>query len=239
MKENRMLFIQIPSKLREAINKMKIIAYNISSCTQKKLDELYKQEADVYVIPEMARDVKIPDGYFMKWAGNNKSKGLGIIFNNAVVPECYDENLPYAIPLRYEDLFILAFWPTKIDKNESYTQIATHILNHYSTQLKSRDSIVTGDFNLYHKNDKPNKDADILVIDKLLQSFGMKSIYHELRGESFGNETKKTYFHQFKEDNPFFLDYTYYTHENLKITKYELLPWDAKFSDHRGQVIEL
>lgn len=216
---------------------MKIIAYNINSCTQQKLNELYKQDADVYVIPEMARDVKIPDGYFMQWTGKYESKGLGIIFRNADVPDCYDEFLPYAIPLRYENLFILAFWPTKIDKKESYTKIAKRILNHYSEELKVHNSIITGDFNLYHKKDKPNKDADILEIDKLLQSFGMKSVYHELRGESFGSETKKTYFHQFKENNTFFLDYTYYSHENLKITKYELLPWDAKFSDHRGQVI--
>lgn len=218
---------------------MKIVSYNISSCTQKKVDFLFTLDADVYVVPEMARDINIPDSYFMHWAGNNKSKGLGIIYKNAIVPECYDESLPYAIPLRYEDLFILAFWPTKIDKSKSYTQIATQILNHYSEQLKSRDSIVTGDFNLFHKNDKPNKDADILEVDKLLQSFGLKSAYHELRGESFGSETKKTYFHQYKEDNPFFLDYTYYTQKNLTIKKYELLPWEKEFSDHRGQLIEL
>lgn len=218
---------------------MKILSYNISSCTQQKLDELFKQNADVYVIPEMARDVKIPDGYFMKWTGKYSSKGLGIIFNNAYVPDCYDKSLPYAIPLRYEDLFILAFWPTKIDKTESYTQIAKRILNHYAPELKARDSIVTGDFNLYHKNDKSNKDADILEIDKLLQTCRLKSIYHEKSGKAFGEETENTYFHQFKADNPFFLDYTYYSHENLNITKYEFLPWDAKFSDHRGQIIEL
>ena len=218
---------------------MKIVSYNISSCTQHKLDELFKHKADVYVIPEMARDVKIPDGFFMKWSGKYPSKGLGIIYNNAYVPKCYDENLPYAIPLRYEDLFILAFWPTKIDKTETYTQIAKRILNHYSAELKARDSIVTGDFNLYHKNDKPNKDADILEIDQLLQSCGLKSVYHENTGKAFGEEIEKTYFHQFKKDKPFFLDYTYYTKENLKITKYELLPWDEKFSDHRGQIIEL
>ena len=217
---------------------MRIISYNISSCSQHKLDELFKREAEVYVIPEMARDVKIPDGYFMKWAGKYSSKGLGIIFNNAYVPDCYDETLPYAIPLRFEDLFILAFWPTKIIKNESYTQIAKRILDHYSAELKAHKSIVTGDFNLYYKKDNPNKDADILKIDQLLQSCGLKSVYHEKTGKAFGEESEKTYFHQFKADNPFFLDYTYYSHENLNISKYELLPWDSKFSDHRGQVIE-
>lgn len=218
---------------------MKIVSYNINACTQEKVDFLLSLGADVYVVPEIAKNVKIPDGYFMKWTGKYESKGLGIIYTNADVPKCYDETLPYAIPLKYENLFILAFWPTKIYKTESYTQIAKQILYHYYAELKAHDSIITGDFNLYYKNDKPNKDADILEIDKLLQSFGMKSVYHELRGETFGSETKKTYFHQFKEDNPFFLDYTYYTQKKLQIKKYELLPWDKEFSDHIGQVIEI
>lgn len=214
---------------------MKIISYNISACTQQKLDKLLEQKADVYVIPEMAKNVKIPDGYFMKWTGNYKSKGLGTVFNNAVVTESFDETLPYAIPIKYEDLFILAFWPTKIENNQTYTKIARKIIEHYADDLKQNDSIITGDFNLYHKNGSPNKAADILEINDLLNSLGFKSTYHELRGEAFGNESKKTYFHRFNEYDTFFLDYTY---SNFPIKKYELLPWDKVFSDHRGQVIE-
>lgn len=214
---------------------MKIISYNISACTQQKLDKLLEQKADVYVIPEMAKNVKIPDGYFMKWTGNYKSKGLGIVFNNAVVTESFDETLPYAIPIKYEDLFILAFWPTIIENNQTYTKIARKIIEHYADDLKQNDSIITGDFNLYHKNGSPNKAADILEINDLLNSLGFKSTYHELRGEAFGNESKKTYFHRFNEYDTFFLDYTY---SNFPIKKYELLPWDKVFSDHRGQVIE-
>ena len=239
MKENLMLFIQIPSKSGEVINKMKIIAYNISSCTQQKLDELYKQEADVYIVPEIAKDVKIPDGYHNIWNGKYPPKGLGIIFNNAFVHKSYDKSLPYAIPIKHEDIFILAFWPTKMEKNQSYTKIARQIIEHYADDLKSNASIITGDFNLYHKESVPNKAADILEIDKLLQEYGLKSVYHEITGQHFGEETEKTYFHQFKNDNPFFLDYTYYSQNLLKIKKYELLPWDAKFSDHRGQMIIL
>ena len=218
---------------------MKILSYNINSCNQQKLDELFKHKADVYVIPEMSKDVKVPEGYLMKWVGKYPSKGLGVIYNNTCDSDnVIDESLSYAIPLYYKDLFILAFWPTKNDKKESYTQIAKQILNHYSAELQTHNSIVIGDFNLYHKNDKPNKDADILEIDQFLQSCRLKSFYHEITGKAFGEEIEKTYFHQYKADNPFFLDYTYYSYENLKITKYELLDWDTKFSDHRGQIIE-
>ena len=214
---------------------MKIISYNINLCTQAKLDELFKQNANVYVIPEMANDVKIPDGYFMKWYGKYPSKGMGIIYNNGSIPECFDESLSYAIPLQYKNFFILAFWPAKIEKSESYTQIAKKILNHYASELKSDKTIITGDFNLYHKKDKPNKDADLLEFDKLLKDYGLKSIHHTKTGEAFGEEKENTYYHQFKKDNPFFLDYTY---ANFEVIKYELMDWDPKFSDHRGQIIE-
>jgi hypothetical protein len=216
---------------------MKILAYNINSCTQSKVDQLFIKKSDIYVIPEIAQNIKLPEGYSMEWIGNYPSKGLGIIYNiDASVPEYYDCSLPYAIPLLYEDLFIVAFWPTKVEKNESYTKIAKRILTHYSAELKNHKSLITGDFNLYHKKDSQNKDADLLEIDDLLQSFGLKSVYHKLSGEAFGNETKQTYFHQFKEELPFFLDYTY---TNFPVKSYTLLSWDAKFSDHVGQIIEI
>ena len=215
---------------------MKILSYNISSCTQSKVDQLFTHKADVYVVPEIARDIKLSESYSMEWIGNYPPKGLGIIYSiNASVPKCYDNSLTYAIPLLYEDLFVLAFWPTKVGKNESYTQIAKRILTHYSAELKKHKSIVTGDFNLYNKKGSPNKDANILEIDELLKECGLKSVYHEKTDKAFGDETEQTYFHQFKEENPFFLDYTY---SNFSIEKYKLLPWDKNFSDHVGQIIE-
>ena len=69
--------------------------------------------------------------------------------------------------------------------------------------------IITGDFNLYHKNDKSDKAADILEINKLLNSHGLTSVYHKLTGQYFGSETQKTYYHLRDINNPFFLDYTY------------------------------
>lgn len=81
---------------------MKIVSYNVSACTQEKLNKIYKQNADVYVIPEMTKNVKIPDGYFMKWTGDLESKGLGVIYNNGLVADSFDESLPYAIPIKCE-----------------------------------------------------------------------------------------------------------------------------------------
>ena len=61
---------------------MKIISYNINSCNQNKVDQLFEQNADVYVVPEIACQdkIKIPDEYEMKW--NSKLSALKEMFNS-------------------------------------------------------------------------------------------------------------------------------------------------------------
>ena len=220
---------------------MKIISYNINSCNQNKVDQLFEQNADVYVVPEIACQdkIKIPDEYEMKWNSKYPTKGLGIIWRKGKgsFPEWYDDKLTYAIPLVFDNVLIIGFWPTKIDQNKTYTQIAKEIIEKYSEHFKDFEQcIITGDYNLYHKNDKSDKAADILEINKLLNSHGLTSVYHKQTGQDFGSETQKTYYHLRDINNPFFLDYTY---SKKEIQKYELLPWDKDFSDHVCQVIEV
>ena len=228
--------------------KMKIVSYNISSCSQKKVDELLNLQADIYVAPEIScnEEINLPSGFEMAWNGlkwtNSKgagvSKGLGVIWKkeSAFVPEWHNPNLNYAIPLLCNDILVLGIWPTKDKKlpEQSYSQIARNILESYEPHFKPK-TIITGDFNLFFGNGK-NRDADIVPINDFLESNGFKSLYHKTTGESFGSESKTTYFHQFKETQPFFLDYTY---SNFSVKNYELLPWNKEFSDHVGQVIKI
>lgn len=171
---------------------MKIVSYNINTCTQKKIELLFRNDADVYVVPEIAREdkIKLPDGYEMKWIGDGSFplKGLGVIWKKGrgEVPKWYDKTLHYAIPVFVDDILILGIWPTKLDKRESYTQIAKDILDHYSKQIKENKTIVTGDFNLYLKEEKKNKDADLQPINELLKSLGLTSVYHEEKNIAVG-----------------------------------------------------
>lgn len=221
---------------------MKIVAYNINKCTQKKIDELFKNNADVYIIPEISRGdiIDLPEGYEMEWAGDEKlpSKGLGVIWKkgSGKIPEWYDKTVHYAVPLIIDDILILGIWPTKLDTKEYYTQIAKDILEHYSKQIKEKKAIVTGDFNLYKKEEKKNTNADLLPINEFLESLGLTSVYHKAKKIQIGQEKEATYYHQFKKDNPFFLDYTY---SNFTVKQYKLLDWDKGMSDHVGQFIEV
>lgn len=226
-------------------NFMKIVSYNINACTQDKVDFLLSLEADVYVVPEIACQDKInlstKSEYQMEWNSDYPTKGLGIIWRKGKgeVASFYNNKLTYAIPIIYEGVFILGFWPTKLkDEKKTYTQIAKEIICYYSQYFKDYSQcIITGDFNLYHKENAPNKAADILEIDKILQDNVFYSVYHERANEKPGYETRNTFYMHFKHDNPFFLDYTY---SKLPVKNYYFIENPKeKFSDHIGQVIEI
>ena len=218
---------------------MNIAAYNISSCKQEKVNRLFKEiKADFYIVPEIAQEGKItlPAEYEMIWNSTYPTKGLGIIWRKnkvARLADCYNEKLHYAIPLIYEDIFILGFWPTKLQKKEKYKEIAQEILDYYSPHLKTK-TIITGDFNLFCKGS--SHEADITPIKDFLIGKGFKSLYHETKSVKFGSENDATYYHQFKETQPFFLDYTF---TNFAVESFELKDLGRQFSDHVGQIVEV
>ena len=221
---------------------MKILVYNISSCTQQKSEKLFKQNADVYVVPEIAAEEEqflTPD-FEMKWNGikyeksfmGTKSKGLGIIWRkgHGKIADWYDESLTYAIPLIYDGGLIIGFWPTHNDNCKSYTKIAGQIIEKYSSNIAEyKQCVITGDFNLYKSSQ-----ANIITVNKRLNELGLKSIYHSRENEDFGSETKATYHHKPMNDKQFFLDYAY---SKQPVKDYRLLNWDKDFSDHVGQLI--
>lgn len=223
---------------------MKIIAYNISVCQQWKIDSLMEHDADIYILPECAKPstLHVPAGYGTAWEGSSwlhknqmKSKGLAMIWNRDTwkVPNWYAPELHFAIPITSNDgTIILGLWPTRTkEENHSYTTIAKTIISHYTENLKGHKVLVAGDFNL-----PASSFADIKPVDSMLKELGLESIYHKTTGEQLGEESQPTYYHQFNEDKPFFIDFAY---TNMQIIDYKLLPWNGKFSDHVCQEIIL
>ena len=146
--------------------------------------------------------------------------------------------LYYAIPLLLKDVFVLAFWPTKrkgLTDNKLYPQIAQEIIAEYAPHFKDKKVLIIGDFNCYvNQFDSSKEYGDILRINEILEDYGLCSAYHQLTGEAFGKESTATYYHRFKEDAPFFLDYAY---TNMNVKSIKLYPWDSKMSDYAGQEI--
>lgn len=219
---------------------MKIISCNISQYNQDKVGKILLFDADFFILPEMACPsmVQLPDGYEMVWTGNIDYKGLGVIWKSylkADVPTWFNPNLNYFLPLIIEGNLILASWPTITEQNKpkKYPQIMMEALEDYSQYLKAYSSLIIGDMNCYKGQSGETKKFSIQSIFDYLQGLGF---VNQKSGETLGDESAATYYHLFKENSPFFIDYAF---TNIPIKEYHLLPWDREISDHVGQMIEI
>ena len=222
---------------------MKILTYNIHLSTQEKVDIILGNDADVYVLPELAcpSQVILPDGYKMEWTGDIQHKGLGVIWKSnlkAEVPTWYNPEHQYFLPVIIEGKLIVAAWPTTTEQNKpkKYPQIAMEAFQEYTCHFQEYPTIITGDMNCYKGQSGENKLYSIQAIFDYLGGMGFFSAYHEKTGELLGEETIHTYYHQFKESKPFFIDYTF---SNIPLKSYKIDEWDSQLSDHVPQMIEI
>ena len=222
---------------------MKIISYNINKSTQEKIETVLSYDADLFILPEVAcpSKVALPEGYRMEWTGDIPNKGLGVIWRPSLkvdVPNWYNPALQYFLPLLIDGQLIIAAWPTTTEQNKPmrYPQIALSAIQEYATYIKAHPTIITGDMNCYKGQSGETKQYSIQAIFDTLADMGLTSAYHQLKGEALGKETVPTYYHQFKETQPFFIDYTF---SNIPLKSYSLGKWNKDLSDHVPQFIEI
>lgn len=222
---------------------MKILTYNIHNSTQTKINKVLEYDADIYILPEISCPslVSLPEGYQMEWMGESEKKGLGVIWKpnvQAEVPDWFNSKHQYFLPLLIEGKLIIAAWPTTTNKNKPkpYPRIAMEALQEYACHLRDYPTLISGDMNCYKGQSGENKQYSIQSIFTFLESMGIVSAYHTKSGESIGAETTATYYHQFKRDKPFFIDYTF---TNIPLKSYQLGEWDSSLSDHVCQRIEI
>ena len=182
---------------------VKIISFNISKCTQAKIDHILAMDADLFILPECANSeyVKLSKGYNMLWTGDDDTPMKG--------------------------------W----QEQKTYPQLLLEVLQKYSNYLEHFPALVIGDFNCYIGQRGVRKNSGTFEdCIKVLESHGMKSLYHEMTGEEFGMESQATFFWRFKEESPFFLDYAF---SNLKPMSFEIGQWEKTISDHRPLIVNL
>lgn len=222
---------------------MRILSYNINRFSQEKLGKVLQLEADVYILPELANQslVHLSAGYNMEWMGDLDIKGLGVIWKSGMkveIPQWFNPRHEYLLPLVIDGILIIAAWPTKTERNKpkSYPQIAMEAFREYAPYFKQYPVIISGDLNCYKGQSGETKQFSIDSIVDFLSSYGFVSVYHKQTGEAIGEESTATYYHQFKNSLPFFLDYTF---ANKPVKDYQLLKWDSEVSDHVAQYFEL
>ena len=92
-----------------------------------------------------------------------------------------------------------------------------------------------GDFNCYIGQGGVSKQTGTFEqCIEYMRELGLHSEYHERAQEAFGKESSYTYHHQFKDDMPFFIDFTF---TNIPLFAYMIGSWERNMSDHSPQII--
>ena len=203
---------------------------------------------NAFVVPECAdkEHISIPDGYNFYWTGQIATKGLGVFVNeecNHCIPSWYDPTLSYAIPVIIENEYLLlAVWPTldKVNRSQmTYIDLLLEILEHYKEYIAQYKTLIIGDYNIISnpKRKQGNNQRSTQIFDWMEQN-GLRSAHHSVLNEEYGCESAPTYYHLYKESQPFFIDYAF---TNAYIVLYSLYSWDEteRMSDHVPIEIEI
>ena len=218
---------------------MKIISYNISWCKQEKIDWLIEhRDIDAFVIPECGNsdNIAVPKDFRFFWTGEFPSKGLGVMVDSKHTCKLaiwYNKELRYALPLIIDDKYLLlAIWPTKKSRTDSYIEICLSILKTYECQIARYTTIIIGDYNIISKS------KDSTPVFQWMERNNLMSAHHTFCKEEIGKEQRPTYYHQYKEAAPFFLDYAF---TNAEVKDYKLYIWDEseRMSDHVPLMVEI
>lgn len=226
---------------------MKIISYNTYKCTQAKIEHILALGADLYILPECfsQEHIYLPEGYYMLWCGDDdlKEKGLGVIWKNHLNVQMIPEyrKIKHMLPIIVDGAglpkFILASWPTVWKEKKTYPQLLLEALKEYSLYLDRYPSMVVGDFNCYIGQSGVRKSTGTFEdCIAYMESHGLRSLYHDQTKENFGEESTPTFYWQFNQEKPYFLDYAF---SSLKPVSFKIGEWNREISDHRPLIIEL
>jgi exonuclease III len=218
---------------------MKIISWNCNLKFAKKFETIESFNPDICFIQE-CEDLPIdffPD-YQYFWTGRNLKKGLGILTKDktASVNKNHNPKLINFLPVNSHGMNLLGIWAYNHRAARfglGFNGNTIDAIDFYRSWLKESDQVlVAGDFNNSVIWDKPNNSNNFVQINSELNKIGLKSAYHTLTDEAFGEEAKGTLFHTKKESKKYHIDYIYTKAldcEKLDIGLYA--DW-IKLSDH-------
>lgn len=237
---------------------MKIASWNCNCAFRNKIALLQSENPDIMIIQECeSPDFLAQKGASIKaashlWFGKNQHKGLGILtFGDyrAAVAEFYNDAFPYIVPVEIrgggKHFLLFAVWTQTCGQKDSYNGyvvFATRAMQYYRDYLKP-DTIIIGDFNSNQKWLKQFKrEYNHEALIKMLDSSGMQSLYHHLRGCPQGSEPEATIFMYKNPAKGYYIDYAFVHQKmlaqvkNFSIGSYE--NW-IKYSDHMPLFLEI
>jgi len=206
---------------------MRIVAWNCNMALDRKVDVLLDLAPDIAVVCECAEPERLRTrsrSAWMQsepvWIGRNPHKGLAVFaFNGyaARLADLYQPSLRYVAPVHISGptaCNLLAVWA----QNASAGGIRKYqlgplrrALSRYRGFLGERPAVIAGDLNSNTIWDKPGWRINHSTKVRIMESMGLVSAYHAIRGEPHGNESEPTlYWRDRTKDGPtYHIDYVF------------------------------
>lgn len=216
---------------------------------RKKAALLLAHQPDIVIIPECEQPskLKFPPGVAlptdMLWFGSNPNKGLGIFSYSHYrfrVKRNHNPELKMVVPVAVTggilDFTLYAVWANNpADPDGQYVEQVWKALQHYNKHLRSRQTILAGDFNSNTIWDRKNREGNHSNVVKRLLRKGIHSCYHLHHRQLQGQEAHPTFYLYRHHDKPYHLDYCFASKDMAdRIVSVEIGDYDTwkPFSDH-------
>src|SRR5215831_4638408 len=226
---------------------MKIITWNCNMAYRKKVHLILDHKPDIVVVPECEH----PDNFLtdtpkpadVLWFGKNQYKGLGIFSYSDfrfTVCDNHRQDLQLIIPIlvkrKKERFNLFAIWANNPeDEDGQYVEQVWKAIHHYEALLKSKKTMLIGDFNSNTIWDKKRRAGNHSNVVKFLENKGIFSSYHAYHNQIQGKEMHPTLYMYRHKDKPYHIDYCFVSNDLLKkIQCVEIGEYDfwSKHSDH-------
>jgi len=213
---------------------------------EKKAGLLDAFGADITVLQECARPQAESDS--LLWFGDNPRQGLAVVARGdyRLKRVRRARSVPkYVVPVEVtgpRSFLLFAVW-TKTGQEHCYVEAAVRAVFLYRKLMASRPSVFIGDVNSNVLWDQQHhEDWNHTALVKQLEALGLVSAYHAYFEEAHGQETRPTYYFQWKEAKSFHLDYCFIPKawlpglRSVAVEPYE--PWKSH-SDHRPVIVDV
>jgi exonuclease III len=241
---------------------MKIVTWNCNGAIRKKLDYINELDADLYVIqecenPETSTKTLQKWATSYLWSGGNKNKGIGVFAMNDLKLEKLNWQRKFKLPGAPSDS-VSATWNTADLKeflpfrvNNQFNAVAAwtkqspggtfgyagqlwKYLQSHGKDIKVGECMLLGDLNSNIRWDRPDRWWNHSDNVKILDSLGLKSIYHEHSGLKQGSETEPTFYMYRHKDKSYHIDYVFASEslcKRCRMIYHDPDHW-LQFSDH-------
>ena len=201
------------------------------------------RDADVIALQECRKPAPLDP--HVAWAGTIQHKGLAVVTRDGVRSRVWHgahtaDCLPVDIESPVPFVFVGAW--THPTAGQTYPECLRNALRSHLPALGGHDVVVAGDFNSHPVFDRATRrftHADLM--QWLYDELGLVSAWHAVTGEVIGAESQPTYYHRFKQDDAFHIDYICVPERWVpKIARVEIGGYDEwVISDHRPIAVEV